>query len=146
MGWGRAGALGLGGLLGGLFGRRCGGDFGVLELSALLALKGWAAVGEGSGLVGLLGQLALGVGHGQRAAVLHQLEQAAGLVTLGGHAGGAAAEGGQLPGVAGLDGGTPGGREAHAGEVCSRETTKRLTNTDSSTLLLLTLFQIQYKY
>lgn len=109
--------LGLGGILGALLGRGRGGDLGVLELGALLAVEHGAAVGEGSGLVGLLGQLALGVGHGQGAAVLDQLEQTPGLVTVGGHAGGPAAEGGQLPGVAGLDGGAARRGEAHAGEV-----------------------------
>lgn len=98
--------------------RRQGRDVRVLELGTLLALEDRTAFGEARGLVGLVGELALGVGLGQRAAVLHQLEQTAGVV-VGGHAGGTAAERRQLPRLRRLDGRALGRREAHAGEVCN---------------------------
>lgn len=98
--------------------RRHGRDVRVLELGAFLALEDRTAIGEARGLVGRVGELALGVGLGQRAAVLHQLEQTAGVV-VGGHAGGTAAERRQLPRLRRLDGRALGRREAHAGEVCN---------------------------
>jgi len=106
--------LGGGGVGGGSALSRGQGQLGELELDTLLALEDGAASGELGGLVGLVAQLALGVGLGQGAAVLHQLQQTALFV----HAGRAAAEGSQLPGLAGLDGRAAGRGEAKAGEVC----------------------------
>lgn len=67
-------------------------DLGVLELDTLFALEDGAAFREGSSLVGLLGELALGVVLGERAAVLDELQE--GGAVLSADTGGASAEGG----------------------------------------------------
>lgn len=107
--------LGLGVLL--LCGRSHCGDLGVFQGHTGLAIEDGAAVWEWGCLVGLLGQLALGVGLGQRAAVFDQLQEVTGFLTLGLDAGGASAEGGEFPCLAGLHSGASGRGEAHAGEV-----------------------------
>lgn len=99
------------------------GDLGVLELYAGLALEHRAALGERGRLVGLLGQLALGVGLGVRSAVLDQLQQSVGAFAL--HAGGTAAERRQFPRVSRLHGGAFGRREAQSREVCGQERDRR---------------------
>lgn len=111
------------------------GDLGVLQFGALLALELGAAAGEGRGLVGLLlVELALGVGEGQRAAVLDQLQEARGLV-LGDDAGGAATERCQLPGLARLDGGAFGAGEAHSGEVWKRKSVISILDQNQNQIL-----------
>jgi len=52
-------------------GRWQGRDIRVFEFDAVLALEDRTAVGEARGLVGLVGELALGIGLRQRAAILH---------------------------------------------------------------------------
>lgn len=104
---------------GGLFGVLDDRDLGILELHAGLAVEHRTAFGEASRLVGLLGQLALGVGLRVRAAVLDQLQQTGAAVAL--HARGPAAERRQLPRVSGLHGGAFGRRKAQAREICAHD-------------------------
>jgi hypothetical protein len=62
---------------------RCGGgclsswcrDFRILQFHTSLTLKDWATIREVSCLVGLVGQLALGVGLGERSAVFNHLKE-----------------------------------------------------------------------
>lgn len=51
--------------------RRQGRDVRVLELGTVLALEDRTTVGEACGLVGLVGELTLGVGLGQRTTILY---------------------------------------------------------------------------
>lgn len=106
-------------------------DLGVFELDAGLAFEHGATFRERGRLVGLLGQLALGVGLGVRAAVLDQLQESVGALAL--HARGTSAERRQLPRVSGLHGGAFGRRETQPWEICG--------NTDNgySTVSLLRL-------
>lgn len=94
-------------------------DLRVLKLYAGLAVEHGTTFRERGGLVGLLGQLALGVGLGVRAAVLDQLQKTVGALAL--HARGTSAERRQLPCVSGFNGGAFGRRETQSGEICGTQ-------------------------
>jgi len=88
-------------------------DVRVLKRDSGLTLKDGAALGELGRLVRLVRELALGVGLGERAAVLNQFPEPA----LLSNASGLAAERLQLPSCTRLKSGTPRGRKASSREI-----------------------------
>lgn len=93
----------------------------ILQGCSSLTLKDGAAVREWSSLVGLFRELALRIGFGQGATILHELQQVASLLAFWFHARRTATERWELPCLTRLYSGTPSGGKAHSWEVCNRE-------------------------
>nr|CAD7396291.1 unnamed protein product [Timema poppensis] len=79
------------------------GNLWIFKSYSILTLESGTAIGERGGLIGLLRQLAFGVGFGQRSTVLHQFQELR-WVVLRSDTGRLATEGRQIPSVTRLNG------------------------------------------
>lgn len=97
------------------------GDLRILQGHSILAFEDGTAVGEGGSLVRIFRELALGIGFGQWAAVLYELEQVSSLLALWLHARGASAERCEFPRLTGLYSGAASGCKAQSRKVCNTQ-------------------------